>query len=87
MQWQEIRKHFPHQWLLIEATKAHTEKPNKRILDDISIINTFPDSEAAWDNYTELHRKYPQREFYILHTDKKNLDITESIWLGIRPGK
>ena len=31
MQWQEIRKHHPQQWLLVEAIKAHSEV-NKRIV-------------------------------------------------------
>ncbi len=25
MKWQEIRKHYPQQWLLVEAIKAHSE--------------------------------------------------------------
>ena len=31
MKWDEIRAHYPRQWLLIEAIKAHS-KENKRIL-------------------------------------------------------
>ena len=30
MQWQEIRSHYPHQWLLIEAIKARSE-PNRQL--------------------------------------------------------
>jgi hypothetical protein len=24
MQWQDIRQHYPHQWLLVEAITAHS---------------------------------------------------------------
>lgn len=86
MQWQEIRDHYPQQWLLIEAIKAHSED-NKRILDQLAVINTFQDSPSAMAGYSELHRESPNRELYVFHTNRETLDITERIWLGIRRGK
>ncbi len=47
MQWQEIRNHYPRQWLLIEAIKAHTES-NKRILDHLSVVGAYPDSGTLY---------------------------------------
>ena len=32
MHWAEIRRHYPEQWLLLEALDAHTEG-NQRILE------------------------------------------------------
>ncbi len=32
MEWQAIREHYPQQWLLLEAIKAHSQA-NKRVLD------------------------------------------------------
>lgn len=83
MKWEEIRKHYPHQWLLVEAIKAHSES-GKRILEHISVVGSFPDSVTAMKGYTQLHRKAPERELYIFHTDREQLDITERRWLGIR---
>ncbi len=83
MTWQEIQKSFPHQWLLIEAIKAHTEN-DMRILEDMAVLNTYPDSKVAMDAYAEWHRKEPHREFLVLHTDRKKLDIHVRRWLGIR---
>ena len=40
MEWQEIRRHHPHQWLLIEAIRAHSES-GKRVLDELSVIGVF----------------------------------------------
>jgi hypothetical protein len=83
MKWEEIRKHYPHQWLLVEAIKAHSES-GKRILEQISEISTYPDSVTAVQGYTQLHRDAPERELYVFHTDREELDITERMWLGIR---
>ena len=56
MQWQDIRRHYPDQWLLIEAIKAHSEN-DRRILDDIAILEAFEDSDAAMKSYAGLHRE------------------------------
>jgi hypothetical protein len=83
MRWKEIRNHYPHQWLLVEAIKARSES-GKRIVEQLTVVNTFPDARAAMKGYTQLHRQTPEREFYVLHTDRETLDITERRWLGIR---
>jgi hypothetical protein len=83
MQWSEIRERFPHQWLLVEATEAHSTE-GKRILDDMAVLQTFPDSIAAMQSYKDLHRRNPQREMYVLHTDREHLDIGEIFWFGLR---
>lgn len=83
MQWQEIRKHYPQQWLLIEALKAHSEG-EKRILDQLAILDTFSGSVTALQSYSQLHREAPDRELYVFHTSRETLDIIERQWLGIR---
>jgi hypothetical protein len=85
MNWTEIRRYYPQQWLLVEAIKAHTEL-NKRILEQLAVINSFVDSVTAMQNYRQLHHEAPERELYILHTSRETLDITERRWLGIRGG-
>ncbi len=83
MEWQEIRTRYPQQWLLVEAIKAHSEE-NKRILDQIAVISTFPNSNVAMKSYAQLHHDSPERELYVIHTSRAALDITERRWLGIR---
>lgn len=83
MTWTEIRDRYPSQWLLVEAIKAYSEA-GKRILEDLAVINTFPDSVTAMKGYQELRHEAPQRELLVLHTDRQHLDITERRWLGIR---
>ena len=81
--WDEIRQQFPRRWLLIEAVEAHSEE-GRRALDEIAVVGTFDDAGAALKSYQELHRRSPQRELYVVHTDREVLDITEVTWLGIR---
>ncbi len=83
MKWQEIRTHYPQQWLLVEAIKAHSEA-SKRILEQLAVVGAFPDSSAALENYQQLHREDPERELYVFHTSRETLDVTERRWLGIR---
>lgn len=81
--WDEIRRQFPQQWLLVEAVAAHSSE-GRRILDDIAVVDTFSDAGAAMKSYQDLHHRSPQRELYVLHTDREALDIAEVNWLGIR---
>jgi O-methyltransferase involved in polyketide biosynthesis len=83
MQWQEIRQHYPHQWLLLEAIAAHSSG-GQRIVEDLAVLETFADGMSAMNGYRELHRRAPQRELYVLHTDREAVEITELHWLGIR---
>ena len=83
MVWQEIRQHYPQQWLLVEAIKAHSQA-NHRILEHLAVVDTFPDSVAAMKSYAQWRREAPQRELYVLHTSRETLDITERQWVGVR---
>ena len=83
MKWEEIRAHYPHQWLLVEAINARSES-GKRILEELTIVNSFPDARSAMKSYIQLHQQNPGRELFVLHTDREKLDITERKWLGIR---
>ncbi|GAG04642.1 unnamed protein product [marine sediment metagenome] len=84
MLWSEIRKAYLNQWLIIEALEAHTEPDNLRQLDRLAVIETCSDGSTAMQRYRHLHRQYPHREFYFVHTSRAELDIREQQWLGIR---
>ncbi len=83
MTWQEVRQHFPQQWLLVEATRAHSET-NHRVLDDLAVLGTYPSGKQAMNGYLDVHRAMPQRELFVLHTSREELVIEERRWLGIR---
>lgn len=83
MQWQEVRQTYPQQWLLIEAIKAHSEA-SKRVLDQLAVVSVFPDSTSALASYSQLHRDAPERELYVFHTSREQIEIAERTWLGVR---
>ena len=83
MQWREIRTHYPRQWLLVEAMNAHSED-KKRVLDHLAVVDTFTDSVNAIRRYQELHRQSPDRELYVFHTSREELNVTERCWMGVR---
>lgn len=61
MQWQEIRNHYSQRWLLLEAVTAHSEG-GQRILDQLAVLDAFPNSATALSAYARLHRAVPQLE-------------------------
>jgi hypothetical protein len=83
MQWSEIRTRYPAQWLVVEALDARSEG-EKRILNQLAVLDSFNDSIEAFRKYQELHRQSPGREFYVFHTSREKLDVTERRWLGVR---
>jgi len=83
MKWAAVRNQFPHQWLVVEALDACSEF-GKRLLEELAVVDQCPDGESAMRTYLNLHRRYPGRELYVLHTDRENLDIAEQDRLGIR---
>jgi hypothetical protein len=85
MLWKAVREAYPDQWLVIEALEAHTEA-ERRILDKIAVVEVCADGAAAMQSYRNLHRVYPEREYYFVHTRRTDLDIRERQWLGIRRG-
>lgn len=89
MKWEEVKSVYSSSWLLIEAIEAHTEGEN-RIIDKIAVIDSFREksSKNALLKYLELHKSFPDREFYVIHSDREKLDIKEQKWagLGVRAG-
>lgn len=83
MTWTDIRRHYPHQWLLVEALLARSEA-GKRQVDELAVVDAFADGEAALRAYLRIHRDAPVRELYVVHSDREELEITERTWLGLR---
>jgi len=81
--WSETQQYFPHQWVVVEAVQAHSQN-NERILDKLVVIESFKDSRTAWQAYAHLHHHSPEKELYVLHTDRQTLNIQERRWLGVR---
>ena len=87
MDWQEIRKQYPHSWLVVEALDAYTNG-DKRIVNALEVVDPFGDNwPAAWERYKHVHRADRTREYYVLHTDRAELNIGVLDVFGRRPGE
>lgn len=83
MKWAELREQYPHRWVVAEALEAHSE-PGRREIEELAVVDSFGDGEAALRAYLRIHRRAPERELYVLHTDREVLEIAERSWLGLR---
>ena len=83
MTWTETRTQYPEKWLLIEALKAHTEE-NRRIVEDMTVLQQFDNSLEAMQFYREYRRHAAHRELLVVHTRKPELKVEVQHWLGIR---
>lgn len=83
MKWEQVRDHYPEQWVLVEAISAYS-KNSIRYFDELSVISNFPDSTLAWKEYKKLHLAEPTREYYIFHTDHKAIEVQEQRFIGVR---
>jgi len=86
MKWEEIRQAFPNCWVLSEAVDAYTNEKNERVLNKLIPIETFSDPMKAMSEYKHLHKENPHRELYVLHTNRKETNIVERTWTGVRRG-
>jgi len=83
LKWSEARSIHQDKWLLFEAIGAYS-KDGQRIVEEISVINTFDDGKDALAEYAEQHKKDKSREIYVYHTANENLQIAERKWIGVR---
>ena len=84
MLWKDVKKAHPDQWVIIEAIEAKTED-KRRLIEQISVIDVFDnDNTGALRKYVELHKSYPEKELYVVHTSRPQLDVKERTWTGVR---
>lgn len=76
MRWEEVQERFPKEWVVLEATKAHSED-GYRYIEEVVVIDRFDSSTAAMRHYNELHRQQPHREYCFFHTSHPNLIARE----------
>lgn len=83
MKWHEVKRKYPEKWLLIEAISAFS-KNKRRIIEELTVIDFFEDSEEAMKKYLQLHKDHPDREMYVVHTSRSELELEEILWTGPR---
>lgn len=84
MLWSQVREAYPDQWLVVEALEAHTTDDSRRHIDRMAVLESCSDGRSAMQVYRCLHKEFPHRELYFVHTGREELEIEERRWLGIR---
>lgn len=75
MTWEEVRNQYPQRWVVVEAINAYTEG-GKRITPDLRLVEAFGDDwHDAVERYKQVHEDDKYREYYVLHTNREDLDI------------
>jgi hypothetical protein len=75
MDWQTIRELYPSRWLIVEAIDAYTEGGH-RVIPQLKVVGVFEDDwHPAWELYKQVHHEDRWREYYMLHTDREELNI------------
>lgn len=79
MKWLDVKENYPSKWLLVEAIEA-TRKNHKRIIEKISVVEAFETNDEALQMYLSMHRRYPYKELYVVHSSTESLEIEEFEW-------
>jgi hypothetical protein len=74
--WEEVKKAYPDQWVIIEATEAYSEG-DRRTIDQITVVDNCQNDNRAVLQYLQLHRQHREKELNVVHTSRPVLDIIE----------
>jgi hypothetical protein len=84
MKWEDVCLAFPKTWVLLEVIQAYTNDDSVRVLKEVAPLQKFLNSPDAMKAYKKFHKEDPSRELYVLHTSRKELNIIEKTWVGVR---
>lgn len=82
MKWDEVRKRYPNSGVLVEISCA-SSKENKRIITEMIVLEESNSAQVLWNSYKEMHLKFPNKELYIFHTSKNQVEVEEQPFLRI----
>ena len=84
MKWEGVRQKYNNEWVIIEAINARTQE-DIRLIDQVTVVDAFnDDNNKALRKYVELHKPFPEKELYVVHTSRERLNIKERRWIGVR---
>lgn len=83
MLWSQVRKDYPNCWVVVEALKSE-KIDNEKTISEVTVINSFNDSTAAYRSYQNIHQEQPQRSYYVASTANEALKVKVQYWAGVR---
>jgi hypothetical protein len=82
MKWSAVRKQYPNQFVLVEAISAYSQN-GKSIIKEMAVIDRYYSVSDAWNGYKQ-HKAFPEKELYIFHTSKEQIEVEEQYFIEIR---
>jgi hypothetical protein len=67
MKWEEVKRLYPNQYVLLTVLKYHIEG-NKKYIDDMAVINVIKDSKEATKTLVRC-----KGDNFVYHTSKENV--------------
>ncbi|MEK4607413.1 hypothetical protein NSS88_10415 [Geobacillus sp. FSL W8-1251] len=78
-----VNSYYPNQFVLVEAISACSQN-GKRIIKEMAVIDRYHSVSDAWNGYKQQHKTFPEKELYIFHTSKEQIEVEEQYFIGIR---
>ena len=78
-----VREKYQHSWVLIEAVEADSVS-DERIIRKLAVLNCLKTCNEAMLDYRSEHKKNPNKEIYVYHTQIENLQIKVRMWMEVR---
>lgn len=68
MTWEEVRIHYPNQWIIFEALAWQDEGKTRHILE-MRVVKGGCNSRTVLKESNEYSRNHPQQRFYFTNTE------------------
>ncbi|WP_371318251.1 hypothetical protein [Paenibacillus elgii] len=66
----------------MEALKAVSSN-RVRTIEEMTVVEKYDNPLQAWEGYKRHHKKNPEREFYVFHTSKQEIEVIEEYFTGV----
>ncbi len=85
MTWSAVREAYRDRWLVLELLGAHT-LAGRRYFERIVVVEECPDGRTAMKRCSVAQRAHPERDYLFAHTSRRELEVYERSWVGVRWG-
>jgi hypothetical protein len=76
MKWQEVRQHFPNQWLLVQAMETRSEG-GYCYWERVMVLEKFSNGSEALKGLNAYLKSHAPHDVFIFHTAREQLKLEE----------
>ncbi|MBU7315296.1 hypothetical protein [Paenibacillus oleatilyticus] len=82
MRWSEVCSRYPSRFVLVEALKAISSN-RMRTIEEMTVVEEYDNPVLAWAGYKRHRKENPERELYVFHTSKQEIEVIEGYFKAI----